>query len=81
MPYIKQKDRERVSMGFPETPGELNYKITRLIVDYMHNTAEKADYAKLNEIVGVLECCKQEFYRRVVVIHEEIQKDENGDMY
>ncbi len=38
------------------------------------------NYSKANELVGVLECVKQEFYRRQVVPYEEEKIRENGDL-
>jgi len=31
--------------------------------------------------MGVLECIKQEFYRRAVAPYEDKKKEENGDVY
>jgi len=38
-------------------------------------------YSLLNEVMGVLECCKQEFYRRPVADYENKKLDLNGDVY
>lgn len=78
MPYIKQTDRERLVMGFPMTPGELNYDLTRQVVRYL---GKEPNYAKFNEVVGVLECIKQELYRRMIAPYEDKKKAENGDVY
>ena len=81
MPYIKEADRERLHQGaMPATPGELNYMITFLIRTYMENTGGLS-YTKANEIVGVLDCAKMEFYRRVVFPYEQQKQYENGDVY
>ena len=41
---------------------------------------KQMNYSKANELVGVLECVKQEFYRRQVVPYEEEKIGENGDL-
>lgn len=86
MPYIKQEDREvlfqQESDGIPmqpQTPGELNYVFTLFAKQYF---AQKGrNYQAINDIVGALESCKLEFYRRVAVPYEDIKIKENGDVY
>jgi len=80
MPYIKRRDRERLSEedSQPFNSGELNYLITRMIHDYIE--ARGVSYGALNEVIGVLECAKQEFYRRIVSPYEDIKMRENGDV-
>ena len=82
MPYIKKEDRDRLlSVNFPvmETPGELNFLVTKLIKHYMWNL--ETNYVLINEILGALESAKLEFYRRVVVPYEDKKIVENGDVY
>ena len=85
MPYIKVDDRERfkdvieeVVATEIETPGELNYLITCICQIYQNNVGQS--YATHNEIVGVLECVKQEWYRRQTVPYENKKMEENGDV-
>jgi hypothetical protein len=81
MPYIPQADRERlyhVELVEPATPGDLNYAITQLCVDYL---GPNPNYARLNEITGALECAKLEFYRRMVAPYESTKLAINGDVY
>ena len=81
MPYIKQKNRESL-LRYPlasADAGELNYSITKLIDGYVSLYGLK--YETLNAIVGVLECAKAEFYRRVVAPYEDLKIQENGDVY
>jgi hypothetical protein len=85
MPYIKQEDRDRLYYVINRneeirTPGELNYLITRLCLKYREDKGVM-DYETLNSIVGVLECAKQEFYRRMVSPYEDKKIRENGDVY
>lgn len=78
MPYIKRDRRELVESQGPVTAGDLNYIFTMIIQDYLPCPARYDDY---NEVVGVLECCKQELYRRMVVPYEDKKIIENGDVY
>lgn len=81
MPYIEPDERRRLAGGGkPENAGELNYAITRLIDDYLHERG-KIRYAHLNEVVGVLECAKLELYRRIAAPYEDQKIDESGDVY
>lgn len=78
MPYIHPEDRELLKNDIVAIgPGELNYQIMAALLDYIHTNY---NYAKLNEVIGVLEVVKQEFYRRVVVPYEEKKIKENGDL-
>lgn len=83
MPYIKQ---ERIfelwcpecEGKYPKTSGELNYLFTRIIMSYI---GACYTYEHLNDVLGALEGCKMEFYRRIVVPYEEKKIKENGDVY
>lgn len=63
-------------------PGILNYCITRLIkTTYRLVTNKpKLSYADHNSAVGMLECAKQEFYRRNTAPYEDEKAAENGDV-
>lgn len=76
MPYIKKEDRGII---VAQTAGELNYKLTAEILEYLveHNLS----YQTCNDIVGALENCKQEFIRRVQNPYEDKKIKENGDCY
>lgn len=84
MPYIKQSNRfkfddilEHLSEHKNITAGELNYLISSLVWAIFK---DNRSYSKANELMGVLECVKQEFYRRQVVPYEEEKIFENGDI-
>jgi len=55
--------------------GELNYVITRILKE-----SYPLRYFNLNRAMGVLECAKLEFYRRVVAPYEDIKIKESGDV-
>lgn len=90
MPYIpierrRELDAERDSNPYatgdrPKTAGELNYVLTETIIGYLEDGLETG-YREINEVVGVLECCKLELYRRVAVPYEDRKIVENGDVY
>ncbi len=81
MPYIPAIDRNEVLYDRgPVTAGELNYQFTETILGYL-NYKGGVSYGNLNEVIGVLECCKLELYRRLAVPYEEKKIIENGDVY
>ena len=80
MPYITQAQRDLLDAGWlPDSPGELNYVITRTLMEYVRHKGIR--YSTINETVGVLECAKLEFYRRVAAGYEDMKIEENGDVY
>ena len=84
MPYINKSRRQGIDMGeMPKTVGELNYKITKLILDYLEEREKTKvkNYECYNEIIGVLSCITQEFYRREVSKYENIKISQNGDIF
>ncbi len=54
--------------------GNLNYVITRLFSALYPNP----NYQRFNDIVGALECCKLELYRKKTAPYEDIKEQENG---
>jgi hypothetical protein len=68
MPYIPE-DRAG-EMIFPETAGELNAVLSQLIAMYLEGRGNDVCYQDLNEVVGALECCKQEFVSRILNNYE-----------
>ena len=79
MPYISQMLRDdlkgRSSANFP---GELNYMLTLWVKDYWE---KHPNYQGINDIIGALEGCKMEFYRRIAVPYEDEKIKTNGDVY
>jgi hypothetical protein len=78
MPYITSDAKNEVAVRGPRTPGELNYQITCLIINY---AKQNNDYRGFNDILGALEAAKMEFYRRWVVPYEDYKIAVNGDVY
>ena len=80
MPYITKGERALIDHGEkPHTLGQLNYSIMMTISDYLHITGVSG-YAPMNNVMGVLSCVQQEFYRRKMVPYEEKKMAENGDI-
>lgn len=83
MPYIGTFPRswlDPTSERQAETPGELNYQLTSVCLDYLKNKTNQS-YGNYNDVIGALESCKMEFYRRAVAPYEDKKIIENGDVY
>ena len=82
MPYIKPEDRSELAAFSDDlsdlirSVGELNYVITRICHNWIEKTGKR--YTHLNQVMGVLECAKLEFYRMVVSQYENQKILENG---
>ena len=88
MPYINAAGRMHIDPAIdaltstipidalPE--GDLNYLLTNIVKAWL---GSKLNYARYNAAVGVLECVKLEFYRRVVTPYETVKMHDNGDVY
>lgn len=92
MPYIKQEKREildpiindfiksipanAVMTGYELDDGDFNYIITKIITTFYYGR-----YKRYNAAMGLLECVKQELYRRAVAPYEDEKCKENGDVY
>jgi hypothetical protein len=87
MPYIKPEKREKYnkvldelvsilkSVPAEEVDGELNYVVTKILKDVY-----PLRYYHINKAMGVLECIKQEYYRRVAAPYEDTKIKESGDV-
>lgn len=87
MPYINEDRRhhyseldETIDSYDIKSPGELNYLITLLCLNYLSSSAPNS-YSEYNDVIGALESAKLEFYRRRVVDYEQEKIKENGDVY
>lgn len=80
MPYITKQQRDELNTGrILKDPGELNYRLTQVIKDYTYDKG--LSYKVINDIIGALESCKLEYYRRVALPYENSKISENGDVY
>lgn len=80
MPYVPQKRRGALRQeGKANDAGELNYQITRLLVNYTQQHTLK--YKTINDVMGALEGAKAEYYRRVAAPYEDGKIIENGDVF
>lgn len=84
MPYInsqlqRDKFRQIIELVSEETTeGELNFILTTLVGQYV---IEKGlCYRNINDVMGALQGCLLEFYRRVAAPYEDKKIEENGDV-
>ena len=93
MPYIKKSQQmkydeaiskivhelnlEGVTAMYPS--GHLNYIISKIINDTLKRQGLR--YQNINSIIGALDCCKMELYRRIASPYEDLKIQENGDVY
>lgn len=83
MPYIKQSDRWfrwqwDDNKSHPKNAGELNFILTLISHRYWEENGR--NYQAFNDIIGALEGCKLELYRRKVAPYEDSKIEENGDV-
>lgn len=80
MPYITQEARDNIHENCedPTSAGELNYLFTTIAMRYIN---VNKNYQRINDVIGALEGCKLELYRRVVAPYEDTKILENGDVY
>lgn len=78
MPYISPKDYPR-AMITPETPGELNFAITMLMIGYL--SQKGLSYTNAQETISQANEAAAEFRRRVLAPYEDKKVAENGDVY
>lgn len=95
MPYIDQTQRDLlnpiidelvdmiVSMKLDDetinVEGCLNYSVTK-ILHRVYGNSQSTRYSELNNAVGLLECIKLEYYRKVAAPYENQREFENGEI-
>lgn len=80
MPYIDARTRDYLNTSMDMSgPGELNYMLTKICKLYLDKFGES--YRTYNDIIGALEGCKLELYRRKTVPYEERKIKQNGDVW
>ena len=87
MPYIKKEDRLKFKDTLTEVigileengtkVGEINYVISTIIWELFKSNPS---YTTANNLIGVLECVKQEFIRRKLNQYEDKKIAQNGDL-
>lgn len=87
MPYIKPDKRKKydkvlndlldILKPLPpeEVDGELNYVVTKILKEVY-----PLRYFHINKAIGVLECIKLEYYRRVASPYEDSKIRDSGDV-
>lgn len=79
MPYIDQKSRRQLRNGCPpNSVGELNYRITELLLDYV--LCKGLCYQTLAEVTAATSDALAEFRRRIANPYEDKKIAENGDL-
>lgn len=90
MPYIKAEKRptydnivdvlvSELVKDQDNHEGNMNYIITTMILKYLKES-DKVNYKELNALIGMLECCKLELYRKHVAVYEDLKEKENGEV-
>lgn len=87
MPYIPQQERDFLTsrtyqqlldLSAEMAIGDLNFIISNMLwIRFSQHPSYKAG----NEIMGVLNCVQQEFYRRVLAPYEDKAIERNGDLH
>lgn len=81
MPYIEQKDRERLQNGEkPEAPGDLAYLIYCLTVAWVYEQTGSISYTRASAAIGVLDTAKDEFRRQHLDPYEDGKIRQNGNV-
>jgi len=87
LPYIKADNRNKYekileelvkilkTLPPEEIDGELNYVVTKILKEIY-----PLRYFHINKAIGVLECAKLEYYRRVAAPYEDTKIQESGDV-
>lgn len=57
--------------------GSINYIVTKLCKAVLEDDFR---YDTANSLIGALECCKMELYRRQIANYENQKIEENGDL-
>lgn len=93
MPYIVEEKRYRLDKEIDKLhqslvnlelddddnnmEGNLNYVITRLLM-MVYGDKDATRYAHINDAMGLLECIKLEYYRKVAAPYEDQKEFDNG---
>lgn len=84
MPYINHKDqrelRDKITgiVDHNTTEGELNFILTTIVGEYVIKKGLR--YKQINAVLGALQGCQSEFYRRVADPYEDSKIAQGGDV-
>lgn len=91
MPYIPQLNRTKYNIPadllselvsneyIAHLPaGDINYIVTRILHGVLLSCG--TSYNNINSLIGVLECCKLELYRKIAAPYEEEKEEQNGSV-
>lgn len=91
MPYIAQEHREQLEKSINQLIADinavtghnqkLNGNINYVISTLLNKFYTLYGYDSINNAIGVLECAKLEFYRKVAAPYENQKEFENGSVY
>jgi len=89
MPYIQKEKRTILDPAIRQLAdaftrladdgnfaGNLNYTITKLLFTLY----PEPNYQRFNDMIGALECCKLELYRKKISPYEDLKEQENGPL-
>ncbi len=93
MPYIKPKHRNRVdehidrlveslryNVDDEDVDGIANYVVTSVLCKLFLSKRYKLRYRNMARLLGCLEACKMEFYRRIAEPYEDGAACKHGDI-
>ncbi len=90
MPYIKQANKlllndainniNDIVLEHGANSGIVNFIINQITSSILTNYGSHLEYQTIQDIIGVFECAKLEFYRRVAARYEDRKINENGDI-
>ena len=87
MPYVKSEIRsmlastiKAIEQNPPITVGDLNYVVTKTCLAFLKKNMI-VNYQSYNDVIGALECCKLEMYRRAIAPYEDKKIAEHSDVY
>lgn len=84
MPYIPHNEQRRLRgkitgiIDHDTTEGDLNFILTTIIGEYVIKHGLR--YKHINAVLGALQGCQSEFYRRVAEPYEDSKIAEGGDV-
>jgi hypothetical protein len=91
MPYVREELRQEIGDSIEsltetihnhhdiDIPGLVNYVITQIVLSSLQPRLGW-NYNSLMQVIGTLECSKQEIYSRLVRPYEDSKIEQNGDL-